>query len=245
MSAGSREGCMLKEEGDSKQGIRQMFGRISGRYDLMNKLITMGMEGRWKRLVARLAASPGQSMLLDVGAGTGGIALEARRINPSLEVIALDFSIPMMEKGRLKEMGATIGWCAGDALNLPFGDMIFDAVTSGYLIRNVPGPLLAFKEQYRVLRPGGRVVCLDTSPPGSARLAPAVKWYLRLVIPMLGSLIAGDRSAYCYLASSTESFMTPEEVAGIMTKAGFENVRYWPQMLGTQMILTGIRPEAD
>lgn len=239
-------GERMPEEGKtSKQGIRQMFGRISGRYDLMNKLITMGMEGRWKRLVAQLAVSPRRSRLLDVGSGTGGVALEARRINPSLEVIALDFSIPMMEKGRLKDGKAQIGWCAGDALNLPFADMTFDAVTSGYLIRNVSDPLFAFMEQYRVLRPGGIVVCLDTSPPGSARLAPAVKWYLRLVIPMLGSLIAKDRSAYGYLASSTEGFMTPEEVAGIMTEAGFENVRYRPQMLGTQTIHTGIRPKAD
>ncbi len=242
---GSKDERLLEEGKYPKQEINRMFGRISGRYDLMNKLITLGREGRWKRLVARLAASPGQLRLLDVGSGTGGIAFEARRLNPSLEVIALDFSIPMMEKGRLKEMGTTIGWCAGDAMNLPFADMIFDAVTSGYLIRNVSDPLLAFREQYRVLSPGGRLVCLDTTPPRNARFAPAIRWYLRLVIPMLGSLIAGDRSAYGYLASSTESFMTPEEVAGIMTEAGFEKIRYMPQMLGTQMIHTGIRPEVD
>jgi demethylmenaquinone methyltransferase/2-methoxy-6-polyprenyl-1,4-benzoquinol methylase len=225
--------------GKSDSSIREMFGRIAPGYDLMNAVMTFGMDRAWKMKVASLALSPG-GMILDVGAGTGDIAMGVKRLSPGSTVIALDFTAEMMNKGRGRSMGADIVWCGGDALHLPFRNRSFDAVTSGYLIRNVPDPLEAFREQRRVLKPGGRVVCLDTSPPKQGPMAPFIRWYLRGCIPLMGSLI--DGRAYRYLASSTQAFMEPERLASVMAKAGFERIWFRPLMFGTQTIHVGVKP---
>ena len=124
----------------------------------------------------------------------------------------------------------------------PFADATFDAVTSGYLLRNVADRAGAFREQARVVRPGGYVVCLDTSPPPPSPLRPLVLFHLRRIIPLLGRLIAGERSAYAYLSASTEGFKAPEELATIMREAGLLGVRYRRFMAGTIAVHVGMRP---
>ena len=158
-------------------------------------------------------------------------------------VTAADFSLEMMRVGRRRPGGDRIAWCAADALSLPFADASFDAVTSGYLLRNVADRVGAFREQARVVRPGGRVVCLDTSPPPATPLRPLVRLYLRRIIPLLGRLIAGERSAYAYLSASTEGFKTPAELAAIMREAGLVEVRYQRFMAGTIAVHVGTRPQ--
>ena len=142
-----------------------MFGQIAVRYDLMNSVMTFGQDRVWRACVVREASLPAGGSLLDTGAGTGSIALEACQTEPTLDITASDFTLPMMQVGRGRPDGDRIRWCAADAHHLPFEDDRFDAVTSGYLIRNVADPDRTFTEQYRVLKPGGKVVCLDTSPP--------------------------------------------------------------------------------
>ncbi len=222
--------------------IKTMFDRLSGHYDVLNRMITFGFDSVWRRHVIRKAALSSGDRLLDVGAGTGDIALTAVGKDPSLRVTAADFSLGMMRKGRGRKKGQKFSWCAADALNLPFRDKCFDAVVCGYLIRNVLSPLNAFQEQWRVLKPGGRVVCLETSPPKRNLLRPLILVHFKLVIPLLGRLVGGNRAAYTYLPDTTRNFMKPREMAATMEKAGFESVHYRLFMFGTMTLHWGRRP---
>lgn len=222
--------------------LREMFGRISGRYDLMNRLMTLGQDRSWRRYAVRKAGLPKGGRLLDVGTGTGDIALGALRLDSNISVTAVDFNSRMINVGRGRPGGQRILWCCADALKLPFADAIFDAVTSGYLIRNVIDARRAFKEQMRVVKPGGRVVCLDTAPAPRNMLRPFILFHLKIVIPLLGTLIARNMAAYTYLSQSTQAFMTPEQLASIMRTAGLKDVSYQRFMLGTMAVHTGIRP---
>ena len=222
--------------------IRHMFGQIAGRYDLINTLMTFGQDRVWRGCVVRQARLPSGGRLLDTGAGTGSIALQARAASPSAEITASVFTLAMMQVGRRRPGGDRIRWCAADALDLPFEDGRFDAVTSGYLIRNVADRQRAFTEQYRVLKPGGRVVCLDTSPPGENLLKPLIRFFLNTIIPLLGQIISGNRSAYTYLPQSTEEFMSASELAACMAGAGFADIRYRRFMFGSMAIHVGAKP---
>lgn len=230
--------------GSHGAAVQQMFQRIAQRYDLMNRLMTFGRDRAWRRTVVKLAALPQGGHLLDVATGTGEIAQEALRQDSGLQVAGVDFAPAMMQVGQQQPGGERIGWCRADALALPFASASFDAVTSGYLMRNVGDVPAAFREQVRVVRPGGRVVCLDTSPPPRGWLRPFVRFYLHVVIPLLGRLVAGDSSAYSYLSTSTEAFRTADELAAIMRDAGLVDVRYRRFMFGTIAIHAGTRPLA-
>ncbi len=224
------------------RAIRRMFAGISRRYDLLNRLMTFGRDQAWRRHLVKKAAPPPGGMLLDMGSGTGGIALEALCRDPTLCIVAADYTLEMMAVGRQRPGGHKILWCNADALHLPFPDNAFDAVTSGYLIRNVVDAHQAFQEQVRVTRPGGRVVCLDTSPPSPNLLRPFILFYLRVAIPLIGQVIGGNRAAYEYLPTSTQTFMSPDELALVMKNAGLEDIRYARFMLGTQVVVCGIKP---
>lgn len=223
--------------------IRDMFGQIAGRYDLINTLMTFGQDRVWRNWVVREARLPIGGCLLDAGSGTGSIALQARKADPSVEITASDFTIAMMRVGRSRPGGDRIRWCAADALDLPFYGNRFDAVTSGYLIRNVADPRRAFAEQFRVLKPGGKVVCLDTSPPGAGPLKPFILFFLKIVIPLLGQIISGNRSAYTYLPQSTAEFMSASELAACMAGVGFVNIRHRHFMFGSMAIHVGVKPK--
>ncbi len=219
-----------------------MFGRIAGRYDLMNRLMTFGRDRAWHREVVHRAALPPGGRLLDIGTGTGGIVCAALDQDRTVSAVAADFTFAMMAAGRSRHVRRTIHWCGADALALPFADHTFDAVTSGYLIRNVADIRQAFAEQVRVLRPGGKLVCLDTSPPPPGVLQPLIICYLKFVIPLVGRLVSGDPYAYRYLPESTRHFHTPDELQVIMQTAGLENTAYRRMMYRTVVILQGTKP---
>ncbi len=222
--------------------IRAMFKNISGRYDLLNTIMTFGRDKSWRRYVIKEASLGPNSLILDVGTGTGKILHEALLSNNGIKAFGVDFTLEMMLAG--KEQKENISWCCADALVLPFPDSVFDAVTSGYLIRNVMDIHRTFAEQMRTTKPGGKIVCLDTSPPPKNLLRPFILLYLKLVIPLLGFLFAGNKNAYRYLTSSTEAFKTPEELALIMKDVGLENIRFHRFMFGTISILCGTRPSS-
>ena len=220
-----------------------MFDRLSGHYDLLNRMITFGFDSGWRRRVIENAdLSPGKR-LLDVGSGTGDMVFTSLQKEPLVQATAVDFSLGMIKKGRSRPGGDQIPWCSADALKLPFNDNTFDAVTSGYLIRNVLDPLKAFQEQLRVLKPGGVVVCLETSPPKQNLVRPLILIHLKLIIPLLGRLVGGNRSAYTYLPNTTRGFMKPHEMAATMRRAGFESVGCRLLMFGTMTIHSGRRPK--
>ncbi len=222
--------------------VQDMFGRIARRYNLMNRLMTFGQDRRWRRFVVWQAALPRGGWLLDIATGTGDIAFEARRQVPDLHVVAADFALPMMRVGQQRSGAHAIAWQAADTLHLPYATAAFDAVTSGYLFRNVTDIPGALAEQVRVLRPGGRLVTLDTTPPPRGPLRPFIQFHLKFVIPALGRIISGQADAYRYLPESTLGFKTAEELAGLMRAAGLVEVGYRRFMLGTMAVHWGTRP---
>lgn len=225
--------------------VQDMFGRIAKRYNLMNRLMSLGQDQFWRRFVIRQAQIPNHGAVLDLATGTGDIAFEVLRTIPSAVVVGADFSLPMMYVGKRTLIGQHVRWCGADALSLPFPNARFDAVTSGYLLRNVPDIRQALDEQMRVLKPGGRMVTLDTSPPPHNLLRPFILFYLRYGIPLLGRLIAGRQGAdaYRYLPESTQAFKNPHELAKLMEDAGFVNVQYKTFMLGTMAVHWGDKPK--
>lgn len=221
--------------------IKDMFSRISKRYDIMNTIMSFGMDRVWRKRVVELASVPFGGAILDVGAGTGRITIEAAFRYPWAKVYAADITPEMMALG-IKDSPGNVTWVQADALHLPFKEAVFDAVTSGFLLRNVPDARKALAEQFRVLKPGGRVVCLDAGPPDVHVLEPVVKFYLDKIIPCIGRLVTGDEKAYKYLPESAQNFMDARGIAGTMIEAGFTDPICERFMFGTINLVHARRP---
>jgi len=210
-----------------------MFDAIAGRYDLMNRVMTMGQDQKWRRFVVKMAGNPGTGLTLDLATGTGDIGALMTDTYPQARVVGGDFSLNMLKEAKKRFSDKRINWQACDANTLPFADNTFQSVTFGYLLRNVDDALGVLKEVRRVLKPHGKVVCLDTTPPTRNLLYPFVRFYFAYGIPFLGRFIADDEAAYAYLTGSTMDFYTAEQLACRFSDAGFTNVGYKKFMLGT------------
>ena len=221
--------------------VQNMFSRIAGRYDLMNRLMTAGQDRAWRRDVIQRIALPPQGDLLDLGAGTGDLAREALGQYPGCRPVAADFTLEMMLAGKQRSDSAGLRWLGADALRLPFPDETFDAAVSGFLFRNVSDIAQALAEQRRVLRPGGRIVILDTTRPPRNWMTPLINIHFHYVIPTLGRLITGEGEAYTYLPESTENFLSAEQLAERMLAAGFHQVGFRRRMLATIAIHWGTK----
>jgi demethylmenaquinone methyltransferase/2-methoxy-6-polyprenyl-1,4-benzoquinol methylase len=231
--------------------VRDMFARIADRYDLMNRLMTAGQDLRWRREVIRRAALPPRGRLLDLGAGTGDLAYEALRQHPACQVVAADFTLEMMQVGQARQRRvASAGlslprraplWAAADALCLPFPSASFDALVSGFLLRNLGDLAQSLSEQIRLLKPGGRWVALDTTHPSRNLLSPLIDLHLHAVIPALGRVLTGEGQAYAYLPDSTEGFLGAEALAARLLQTGFHQVGFRRLMFGTVAIHWAIK----
>lgn len=228
-------------EQQQAEQIRTMFARIARRYDAMNRLMTIGQDLRWRREVIWRTALPQRGCLLDLGAGTGDLAQEALRQFPQAQVVAADFTLEMMYIGQRRPPPQP-AWLAADALHLPFANEAFDAVVSGFLLRNVTDLDQALREQWRVLKGGGRMITLDTTRPPQNLLTPFIQFHLHRLIPALGRWITGEAEAYRYLPSSTQNFVTAERLAERMLEAGFRQVGFRRRMFGTVAIHWGTKP---
>jgi demethylmenaquinone methyltransferase/2-methoxy-6-polyprenyl-1,4-benzoquinol methylase len=196
-----------------------MFDRIAPVYDLMNRVMTAGLDQRWRRLTVRLVVSPGDRVL-DACCGTGDLGIAARKAGA--EVVGLDFSGAMLERARRKE--PAIEWVQGDLLELPFEDGSFDAATVGFGVRNVADLERGLAELRRALKPGGRVGILEiTRPRGPLRLF--YKLWFDVLIPLAGKILPGGK-AYTYLPASVRRFPGPDELAELMRRQGFAEVSY-------------------
>ena len=222
--------------------VQDMFARIAGRYDLMNRLMTFGQDIRWRRIVIDQAHLPPDGRLLDIATGTGEIALEGYNRVPGLQAVGGDFTIEMMQAGKRIPQRRSIRWTGADTLSLPFSEATFDAVTSGFLMRNVIDVRKALTEQLRVTKPGGWVVILESSPPKQNLLRPLILIHLNVLIPALGRLVTGEMEAYRYLPDSTQQFHDPDDVADLMRQVGYINVSYRLFMFGTIAIHAGQKP---
>lgn len=236
---------MAQLQGEERaEYVQNMFARIAGRYDMMNRLMTFGQDVRWRRYVIQQAQLPDGGRLLDIATGTGDIAYEGLRQHRNLQAVGGDFTIEMMQAGKRRPERQALQWVAADTLALPFPDNIFDAVTSGFLMRNVIDVPGALAEQTRVTKPGGRIVILESSPPKKNLLRPFIRLHLNHVIPTLGRLITGDDDAYRYLPDSTQQFQGPESLAAAMRQAGLTEVSYRLFMFGTIAVHVGVKPVA-
>lgn len=228
-------------ENNRAYDVRRMFARIANHYDRVNHWMTFGQDKKWRRQVLNQAALSVDGRLLDIGAGTGELTLEALSMDKSLLAIAADFTPEMMFMGRERQGGESVRWVITDALDLPFPSGFFDAVVSGYLLRNVVDVEKALSEQYRVLKNGGRVVCLDTTPPPRDLWHLPVRLYLHHIIPLIGQLLTGEAMAYRYLTQSTERFIKVEVLAGYLMKVGFKEVHYRRFIGGAMAIHWGVK----
>jgi demethylmenaquinone methyltransferase/2-methoxy-6-polyprenyl-1,4-benzoquinol methylase len=204
--------------------VRTMFDRIAPVYDVMNRVMTAGLDGRWRRLAAESAVQTGDRVL-DAACGTGDLAL-ADLAAGAVKVSGLDFSEAMLARARRKTVAqaALFEWVRGDMLALPFADATFDAATVGFGVRNVADLELALRELRRVLRPGGRLAILEITQPRGA-LKPFFSLWFDRIVPALGKVLPGG-SAYTYLPASVKRFPPAEQLAELLRDCGFADVRF-------------------
>jgi demethylmenaquinone methyltransferase/2-methoxy-6-polyprenyl-1,4-benzoquinol methylase len=221
-----------------------MFAHIAGRYDLLNSLLSVGFDRRWRRFAARVARVAPGSRILDLCTGTGELAFAVSDASGGGRVVGCDFVPEMLAIARSK---AARRRCAGrfqpavaDAMELPFPDGTFDAVTVAFGIRNVADVQRGVSEMARVARPGGKVVILEFARPRSRIFRALYYLYFTRVLPRVGNAVSGSpERAYCYLPASVLEFPDAEELAALMRECGLRNVQYWTLTMGIVAVHVG------
>ena len=219
-----------------------MFDAIAPRYDLLNALLSLGIDRSWRRAAVAAALVDAPRSILDVATGTADLALALERSAQGARVIGVDFSEPMLSVGRAKvaRAGSNVDLQWGDGTALPYPDASFDAVTIAYGLRNFADVDAGLREFARVLRPGGRLVILEFPPPPRGVFGRLFRAYFTRVVPALGGLLSGRPAAYAYLPASVMAFPTPDALAERMRRAGFTSVRYRLQTFGVSALHEGV-----
>lgn len=225
--------------------VRGMFAEIAPRYDLVNRLLSGGIDVLWRRTTVRRAPPPAAGAILDVCCGTGDLALAyAAAAAPGVRIVASDFCRPMLDRGESKAVraGRAIEWVEADAMRLPFAAAEFDLVTVAFGLRNIADTARGLAEMARVLRPGGKLAILEFSLPRSRLVRTGYLWYFRNVLPRLGNAVARNRSdAYTYLNQSVEEFPSGERLAALVRAAGFDAVEMVPLTFGIATLTIATR----
>jgi demethylmenaquinone methyltransferase/2-methoxy-6-polyprenyl-1,4-benzoquinol methylase len=245
-SGRARFGLRTFKEGEKYKAVMRHFNRVAPKYDFMNSLLSMGIQHVWKRNAVRmLNLLPGHKVL-DVCGGTGDLAiLAARPTGPQGQVVIYDINRAMIEAGRSKidpypEL-AHIGYIQGDAESITFPDGTFDAAMVGFGIRNVTHLKRGFGEMYRVLKPGGKFLCLEFSRPTNALFRGLYDFYSFAIMPMLGELIVGSAESYACLPETIRMFPLPGELSAMLADIGFHQVRYRLMTNGIAVAHVGIK----
>lgn len=237
---------MRPEEASEKtRTVKKMFGAIAGRYDLLNRLLSFGVDVGWRRaLVARLPRQ-GELKILDLASGTGDVAIEIVKRRPGAKVCGADLSLPMLKAGVPKiikrGMAGAISLQAVSAEELPYPENTFDGLTIAFGIRNVARRDVALKEMARVLKPGAKALILDFSLPQNPVIRVLYGFYFHRVLPLLGGLVSGNFEAYRYLPKSVEGFPPREAFKAMMEEAGFKSVAFTDYTLGVATIYEGVK----
>lgn len=233
-TVGKPEGRIVSEWSGPprEQAVQRMFTAIAGRYDLNNSLLSFGLHHWWKRVAVRSVPEVPGGQALDLGAGTGDLAiLLDTRLKRSGKVAAMDLNYAMLKEGHRKihkhHLSQRISCYQGNAEHLPYQDQSMDAVTAGFCIRNVGNRAQAFSEIYRVLKPQGRFVCLEFSRPIYGWLRFLYDWYSFHLLPWIGTKVARDHTdVYHYLPASIRTFPDQEGLAAMLRQTGFSQVKY-------------------
>jgi|688.fasta_scaffold19576_5 demethylmenaquinone methyltransferase/2-methoxy-6-polyprenyl-1,4-benzoquinol methylase len=235
----STEGHHAPHAAVDKSGgrVRGMFAEIAPRYDLVNRLLSGGIDVLWRRTTVRRAPPPpAGGAMLDLCTGTGDLALAyARAAGPGVRIVAGDFCRPMLDRGEQKShrAGLAIEWVEADAMDLPFPTASFDLVTVAFGLRNIADTARGLAEMARVCRPGGTLAILEFSLPANRVVRGLYLWYFRRVLPVVGNAVARNASgAYTYLNQSVEAFPTGEALAALIRPAGFDRIESIPLTLG-------------
>jgi demethylmenaquinone methyltransferase/2-methoxy-6-polyprenyl-1,4-benzoquinol methylase len=207
--------------------------------------MSLGCDRRWREIAARVIDLPAGGRVLDVGVGTGDMALALLRRQPEAIIVGVEPMATMMQVGQGKVGAEKIHWTQGDGLRLPFPDGFFDAVVSAFLLRNVGDVPGALAEQCRVVRPGGRVACLEMTWPRTPGFRQLFGFYFSKLAPPIMGLLSGNLAAYRFLPQSVQRFLDPEELQAVMERAGLRDVRYRMLMLGTVALHVGERSESS
>ncbi|WP_298247637.1 bifunctional demethylmenaquinone methyltransferase/2-methoxy-6-polyprenyl-1,4-benzoquinol methylase UbiE [uncultured Christiangramia sp.] len=222
-----------------KKQVEQMFDNISDHYDGLNRVISMGTDVSWRKKVVAAVAATNPDSILDIATGTGDLAIQMANTGAS-RIVGLDLSDGMLSVGRkkiaAKELDVEIEMIQGDSENLPFEADSFDAITVAFGVRNFENLELGLSEIFRVLKPGGIFVVLETSVPTRFPFKEGYKIYSSMILPAIGKLFSKDKDAYSYLSESAASFPYGKEFNNILSKTGFTNVRDLPQTLGVSTI---------
>ncbi len=229
----------------SKTDVRSMFDKIVPRYDLMNHIMTFGLDIHWRKMVAKQAATLDDrrsERALDVATGTGDLAFAIRDAGVA-EVVGLDFSTEMIAKAKEKAAKRPDGveFLVGDGMNLPFEDASFDACTISFGLRNMEDYTAAITEMTRILKPGGKFICLEMTPFRRPFLGPLFRFYFETVVPVIGGLLSGNLKAYTYLPRSVKNFPSADGLADICRIAGLSDVRYQVLGFGAVAIHSGVK----
>ena len=229
-----------------KPHIERMFDSIAPRYDLLNRILSGGIDQRWRRIVMKEILEVGPGRVLDVATGTADLALMAARMGVP-KVVGVDISNEMLEVGRRKvekgKLSDRVDLQNGDAEKLPFSDRQFDAATVAFGVRNFEDLGEGLRQIHRVLRPGGKLVVLEFSRPKAFPIKQLYAFYGRFILPSIGKMISGDSGAYTYLPESIAVFPEGEAFLGWMKKAGFEQRRARRLTFGIASMYVGVRPE--
>jgi demethylmenaquinone methyltransferase/2-methoxy-6-polyprenyl-1,4-benzoquinol methylase len=226
--------------------IAGMFDAIARRYDLLNHVLSGGIDRRWRKRAIRSLALTGTERVLDLCTGTGDLAVAAARARPSAaRVVGIDFAGAMLQVGREKlrkaDLDARIMLVRGDATRLPLDEGVMDAITIGFGIRNVEDMEGACREMRRVLKPGGRLAILEFAVPTVPGVSALYLWYLHHVLPRIGRAISRHQAAYGYLTASIDAFSTPDEFVKILRQGGFMAVSAVPLTFGSVILYTARR----
>jgi len=223
--------------------IQAMFGSIASRYDLLNRLLSFGIDTRWRRFAVNLVKSPADGCILDIATGTGDMALEIAATTPSsVSIVGIDFCKEMIEIAAVKtersKYAERISYAIAPCEAIPFPDGFFDSVTIAFGIRNLDNRIQGLREMYRILKTGGRVIILEFSTPRSKIIRIIYHWYFRRLLPIIGGLFSRF-DAYKYLPDSVLEFPAQAEFKHTMAEAGFLNPIHYTRTFGIVSIYVG------